>query len=141
MASNSHYTAKSLPFDTLRETTRSRTALPEYAVSKLCNILFTKELARGAGKGVTSYALHPGVIASDIWRTLPWPIRPLATLFMKSTDEGARTSLHCATSPDVADHDGRYYDADTRERHPSRLAQREDLARELWEKSEAWTKA
>lgn len=140
VSSNSHFQAKELPFDALRSPTKSATGLPEYAVSKLCNVLFTKELARGrAGAGVTSYALHPGVIASDIWRTVPFFLRPIAKLFMRSVEEGAKTTLYCATSPEVADHDGRYY-VDCRERRPSRLADDAALARELWERSEAWTR-
>jgi retinol dehydrogenase-12 len=57
---------------------------------------------------------------------------------MISPKQGARTTLHCATSPELAEHSGRYYD-ECREKQPSQLAQDEALARELWEKSEAWT--
>jgi NAD(P)-dependent dehydrogenase (short-subunit alcohol dehydrogenase family) len=140
VSSRAHYRPKRIDFGALRSSTKSATGLDEYGVSKLCNVLFTKELARGrAGKGVTSYALHPGVIASDIWRSVPWIVRPIVKLFMKSTEEGAETSLYCATSPEVADHDGRYYD-ECREKRPSRLADDEALARELWERSEEWTR-
>ncbi|MBX3205746.1 MAG: hypothetical protein KF764_11805, partial [Labilithrix sp.] len=98
-------------------------------------------LARGrAGDGVTSYAVHPGVIASDLWRSLPGFLQPVIKLFMKSNEEGAASSIHCATSPEVADHDGRYYDDDGSEKRGSRLANDAALATELWEKSEAWTK-
>ena len=91
----------------------------EYAVSKLCNVLFTQELARRlAGTGVTAYALHPGVVASDIWRRVPWPVRPLVTRRMLTVDEGARTSLYCATAPELAEVSGRYYEASA-EREPS----------------------
>lgn len=138
VASKSHYQAKSIDFDALRQPTRSVTGLPEYAVSKLANVLFTKELARGkAGGGIHSYALHPGVIASDVWRSVPWPFRSIMKRFMKTNEEGAQTTLYCATSPAVADHDGRYYD-DCAERRPSRLADDADLARTLWDKSAAW---
>ena len=51
---------------------------------------------------MTTYSLHPGVVASDVWRRIPWPIRPLVKLRMITNEEGARTTLHCATSPDVA---------------------------------------
>jgi len=139
VSSRSHYQARGIPFDDLRKPTLSRTGLPEYAVSKLCNVLFTKELARGrAGAGVHSYALHPGVIASDIWRELPALVRPLAKLFMKSTEDGAATTIWCASSDDVADHDGRYYD-NKREKRPSRVAEDATLAKRLWERSEEWT--
>ena len=107
-------------------------------MSKLCNVLFVKELARGrAGEGVHSYALHPGVIASDVWREVPWPFRSVMKMFMKTTEEGAQTSLYCATSPAVADHDGRYYD-DCKEVPCSKLADDPDLAKTLWQKSEEW---
>jgi NAD(P)-dependent dehydrogenase (short-subunit alcohol dehydrogenase family) len=135
-----HYKAKGIDFEAIRRPTRSITGLPEYSVSKLANVLFTRELSRRMGPGVRSYALHPGVVASDAWRRLPWPIRPLVKLRMISTEEGAKTSLYCATSPAVADHDGRYYD-DCREKEPSLVAQDARLARELWDKSAEFTGA
>ena len=139
VASKSHYDARGIDWDLLRKPTRTITALREYAVSKLCNVLFTRELARGkAGVGVRSYALHPGVIASEIWRRIPWPVRPLMLRRMKSVVEGAQTTLHCATSPEVEGQDGRYYD-DRHEKPPSRLSEDLLLAKTLWEKSEAWT--
>ena len=139
VSSKVHLKAKGIDWDALQKPTRTITTLAEYEVSKLCNVLFTKELARGrAGEGVKSYALHPGVIASDIWRKIPWPIRPLMLRGMKTVEQGAETSLYCATSPEVADHDGRYYD-DSRERPHSPLADDAALAEQLWEKSEAWT--
>src|SRR3984957_5040268 len=80
VASDAHYQAKGIDFGQLRRRTRAVTAMPEYAVSKLCNVLFSQELARRlAGTGVTSYSLHPGVVASDIWRRVPWPARRLVT--------------------------------------------------------------
>lgn len=125
-------------FEALRRPTRSWLGFPEYAVSKLCNVLFTRGLARGrAGPGVHSYAVHPGVVASDIWRKVPWPLRPLLPRRMLTPAQGALTSLYCATSPEVADHDGRYYDRE-REKEPSALSGDAALARELWERSAAW---
>src|SRR5258708_6161885 len=103
VASDSHYQAGGVDFDAVRRPTASVTGLPEYAVSKLCNVLFSQELARRVhGQGITTYALHPGVVASDIWRRVPWPIRPLIKLRMISPEEGAVTSLYCATSDSVA---------------------------------------
>jgi retinol dehydrogenase-12 len=141
VSSIGHYKAAGIDWDLVRKPTRTITSLREYQISKLCNVLFTRELSRGkAGAGVKSYSLHPGVIASDIWRQVPWPIRPLMLRGMKSVEEGAQTSLYCATSPEVADHDGRYYDS-CREKAPSRLSEDVLLAKTLWEKSEAWTSA
>jgi len=139
VSSRSHYAAKSIDWDALQEPTASITGLPEYGVSKLCNVLHAKELAtRLEGRGVTTYAVHPGTIASDVWRRVPWPIRPVLKLCLKSTAEGALTSIHCAASPDVAAESGLYYDT-CRVKRPSRLAHDGDLAVELRERSKAWS--
>ena len=88
VSSDAHYSAKGIDFEALRRRARGLTGLPEYAVSKLCNVLFTQELARRvAGTGVTTYALHPGVVASDIWRRVPWPVRPIVTRRMLSVTD------------------------------------------------------
>jgi retinol dehydrogenase 12 len=140
VSSDAHYQAKGVDFGAVRRPTRTRTGLREYAVSKLCNVLFTQELARrldGTG-GVWACALHPGVVASDMWRRVPWPVRVLMQRRMLSTQQGARTSVYCATAPEVAQASGRYYD-DCREREPSPVATAE-LGRRLWEQSEAWTR-
>jgi retinol dehydrogenase 12 len=85
---------------------------------------------------VTTYSLHPGTIASDVWREVPWPIRPLLKMRMRSPAEGARTSLYCATAPELGSDTGLYYD-DCRRREPSRHATPERAA-ELWERSDVW---
>ena len=140
VASDAHYQAKGVDFEAVRRPTAGITGLPEYAVSKLANVLFSQELARRVqGRGVTTYALHPGVVASDIWRRVPWPVRPLIKRRMLSAEQGASTSLYCATSDAVATASGRFYD-DSREREPSKVATPE-LARTLWEHSEAWLTA
>jgi NAD(P)-dependent dehydrogenase (short-subunit alcohol dehydrogenase family) len=140
VASDSHYQAKGISFEGLRYRTKSMTGLPEYAVSKLCNVLHADELGRRlAGTGVTAYALHPGVVASQIWRRVPWPVRPILTRRMLTTEQGARTSLYCATSAEVAGESGRYYDS-CRQAEPSKVATPE-LAARLWEFSEQWTAA
>ena len=140
VASDAHFQAPGVDFSVLRQPTRNWTGLPEYAVSKLCNVLFSQELARRmGGGGVTSYALHPGVVASDIFRRVPQPFRSLIKLFMISPELGARTSLYCAADPGLAGDSGRYYD-NCAEREPNRAATA-SLAARLWEQSEAWTAA
>jgi NAD(P)-dependent dehydrogenase (short-subunit alcohol dehydrogenase family) len=139
VASDAHYQASGVDFEAVRRRTASITGFPEYAVSKLANVLFSAELSRrAAGRGITTYALHPGVVASDIWRRVPWPIRPLLKLRMLSPEQGARTSLFCATSATVAAATGRFYD-DCREREPSKVATLE-LAGDLWERTRAWVR-
>ncbi|HEX3493362.1 MAG TPA: SDR family oxidoreductase [Streptosporangiaceae bacterium] len=138
VSSDSHYQAKGIDFTALRRRTRGITGLQAYAVSKLCNVLFAQELARRAeDRGITTYALHPGMVASEIWRRVPWPVRSLMTARMLTTEQGAATSLYCATSPEVAKQTGRFYD-NCREREPSAVAT-EQLGKILWERSEAWT--
>jgi NAD(P)-dependent dehydrogenase (short-subunit alcohol dehydrogenase family) len=136
VSSEGHYAAKGIDFEAVREPTRTRTGFPEYCVSKLANLLHAQELSRRLdGTGVTTYALHPGTVASDIWRRVPWPIRPLMKLRMRSPEEGAQTSIHCATAPELENESGRYYE-DSTDKRPSRHATHE-LAAELWERSEA----
>jgi NAD(P)-dependent dehydrogenase (short-subunit alcohol dehydrogenase family) len=142
VSSHSHYQARKLDWDKLQRPPGA-TGLSEYAVSKLCNVLFTKELARRvADRGITTYATHPGQVATPIWeRRLPKPAAWLfkKMMFMITPEEGAVSMLRCATSPDVAGETGLYYDQHGRPKFPSRVAQNDGLARELWVKSAAWT--
>ncbi len=140
VASAAHYQAKVLDWDAVREPTKTVTGLLEYERSKLANVLHAKELARRLEHtGITTYSLHPGVVASDVWRRVPAPFRWLMKQFMISNEDGAETTLHCATAQNIASHSGRYYDG-CQEKQPSALALDASLARELWERSEAWTK-
>ena len=138
VSSKAHHGARGIDFDSLRRPATLRSAFACYEVSKLCNVLHAAELARRYGpQGLHSYALHPGVLATGVWRHVPQPARSLMKLFMKPEHEGADTSLLCAVGSEVAEHNGRYYD-DCREVEPSALAQDRELAAELWRRSEAW---
>lgn len=136
VSSDSHYSPKGIDWEAVTRPTKSVTGMPEYGVSKLCNVLHAQELARRE-TGVVTASLHPGVIASDIWRRVPFPFRNLMKLFMKSVEDGARTSIHCATAPDLAS--GAFY-VDSREKAPNRVAT-PALAAELWARSEEWVAA
>jgi NAD(P)-dependent dehydrogenase (short-subunit alcohol dehydrogenase family) len=137
VSSIGHYRAKGIDYEAIHRRTKSFTGLPEYSVSKLGNVLHAQELARRLdGDGVTTYSLHPGAIASDVWRQVPWPVRPLIKRRMQSPAEGARTSLYCATSPELANESGHYYD-DCRRKEPSAVATPQ-LAAELWDRSATW---
>ena len=138
VASRAHTRVSGINFDAVQKPTIGKAGLPEYGVSKLANVLFSAELGRRlAGTGVATYSLHPGVVASDVWRELPQPFRALAKLFMISVEEGAATTIYCATSPDVAEQTGLYYDKSS-VKEPSRVGQDRLLAAELWKRSEAW---
>jgi len=138
VASKAHYRARGIDWQAVRQPTRTTTALEEYGVSKLANVLFSAELGRRlADSGVTTYSLHPGVVATEVWRSVPWPFGWLLKLALISPEKGARTTLHCATSPGAAAETGLYYD-ECRLKTPSRVARDPELARTLWERSEQW---
>lgn len=138
VASTAHRQARGIDFSALRSRTASITGLPEYAVAKLANVLFAAELARRLqGSGVTAYSLHPGVVGSDVWRGLPWPLPALVKPFMLSNQEGAATSLYCATAPECATQSGLYYDR-CQIVSPSRVARDAQLAQRLWQASQEW---
>jgi NAD(P)-dependent dehydrogenase (short-subunit alcohol dehydrogenase family) len=140
VASGAHYNASGIDFEAVRRPTRTITGMREYSVSKLANVLHARELARRLdGAGVTTYALHPGVIASDIWRKVPRPARAVMKRRMDSPRNGARTSVYCAAAPELADETGLYYD-ECAPRQPG-SAVTASLAAELWQRSEAWVAA
>jgi NAD(P)-dependent dehydrogenase (short-subunit alcohol dehydrogenase family) len=140
VASAAHYKAKAIDWDAMNRRTRSVSGMREYAQSKLSNVLFTKELARRLeGTGVTTYAVHPGVVATNVWRRVPAPVRWLIKKFMITPEQGAESSLRCATAPELASQTGRYYDVGGKEKAPNRLADDVELASTLWTKSAQWT--
>jgi retinol dehydrogenase 12 len=141
LASRAHIRTNGIDWDACQKPTKSLLGLKEYANSKLANVLFSAELARRlSGTNVSTYSLHPGVVASDIWRAIPWPLSVLVKRNMLSTEDGAKTSLYCAISPDVATETGLYYDK-SQVKTPSTLGQDKALAAELWRRSEQWIKS
>jgi len=138
VSSVGHLSAKAIDWSVLeRRSSPKRSRFGDYAVTKLMNVLHAKELARRlAGTRVTTYALHPGGVASNIWRSVPQPLRWIIMLFLMSNEEGAKTQLWCATAPELASETGRYYDKG-REARCNPLANDEALARELWARTEA----
>jgi dehydrogenase/reductase SDR family protein 13 len=139
VASAAHYRVKKIDWDALREPARTRTAFHEYGVSKLANVLFTEELARRLdGKPVTTYAVHPGAVATDVWRQVPAPIAWVIKKLMLSPAQGARGVVRCAADPTLASDSGKYYNRE-QEKRASRLAGDVPLAAELWRKSAEWT--
>ncbi|HEY5922378.1 MAG TPA: SDR family NAD(P)-dependent oxidoreductase [Kofleriaceae bacterium] len=138
VASGNHRKARGIDWEAVRRPTESVSGLPEYGVSKLANVLFSAELSRRlADAGVTSYAVNPGRVASNIWQRVPWPIRPLFKLTMRSTTDGARSTVLAATAKDVDS--GRYYGAGGDEEVPSAPARDAALAGDLWHHSLLWT--
>ena len=111
-----------------------------YGHSKLANVLFSNELARRwKDTGVTSNALNPGNVRSRITRNNTMlnllHQSPFARLIIMSEEDGARTSIHVATSDELEGVSGRYFEK-VREVSPNKATRDEEAARHLWEVSE-----
>ncbi len=116
-----------------------------YCRAKLCNVLFTRELARRlAGTGVTATCFHPGFVASrfgDEGRGIGrFALGVAKALVAVPPERGAATLVHLAVSPEVEGRSGGYY-ARERAATPSRAAQDDATARRLWALSAAMTGA
>lgn len=134
VSSGNHFDPRGLDLGATRVPTQSRTGLREYGVSKLCNVLFTAELRRRF-PDLEAVAVNPGRIASDIWRSVPRPLRALlpTLLRMGTVETGAATLVQASEIPlDAAT----LYFHKLAPKEPSPLARREDLAAELWAFSE-----
>lgn len=122
---------------------RGYSGMKGYARSKLANILFTYELARRLSKyEVTANALHPGHIATDIWRTNFSIIGPVLkwvmSFFALSPEEGADNTIYLASSPEVEGLTGKYFVK--REAVPSSpISYDKNVAQRLWEISAGLT--
>jgi NAD(P)-dependent dehydrogenase (short-subunit alcohol dehydrogenase family) len=139
-ASDAHKTAQ-FDLDDL-QMTKNYTSFQAYSRSKLANILFTRELAHQVkGTGLTVNCLHPGFVASrfgDEAGGIVSHMIGLAKILAISPEEGAKTIIHLATSPDVAAMNGEYF-YKSRRAKPARAGRDDALARMLWEKSVALT--
>ena len=121
-------------FDDLQNEKNYR-SLAAYSNSKLANVLFTYELARRLGASqVTANCLHPGVIATNLFRALPKPIGALFKLVTLSPEKGARTSVYLASSAEVEGVTGKYFVKKSATR-TSAASYNEDTARRLWDES------
>ena len=138
VASEAHYQAKDLDLARMHDETGALPAMGEYARSKLGNVLHAKALAkRLEGTGVTTYSLHPGVVATDVWRAIPKVIAWIPKLFMLSEEDGAKTQLYCAMDPSLGSTSGKYYDK-SKEKTPSPLALDDALAEKFVTQCRTW---
>jgi NAD(P)-dependent dehydrogenase (short-subunit alcohol dehydrogenase family) len=134
-ASDAH-TGGALDLDDL-QSERSFRAMRTYSTSKLCNVLFTRELAKRETE-ITATCFHPGLVRTGwgkndglLYRIGLTAISP----FMRSPERGARSLVWLALSDEAAGLDGVYVQ-DEKVRAPSAAAQDDMLAAALWEVSE-----
>ncbi len=138
VASNAHRGAR-LDFDDLQNR-RNYVGFPVYSKSKLCNILFNRELSRRLnGSGITANALHPGFVATrfgddsgGIMRTVLKVAKPIGAI---SPEEGAQTIIYLASSPQVEGVSGEYF-YECKPTTPTAEARNDEDALRLWEISE-----
>jgi retinol dehydrogenase 14 len=137
VASNAHTTG-GVDFDDLQGM-RSYSGGRAYSQSKLANVLFTYQLAgRLRGSAVTANVLHPGVVRTSFGAEDPARIQrllvPLLRLVMKSPAQGAATSIHLASAPELEQVSGRYF-ANRRPTRSSARSYDQAVAARLWEAS------
>ena len=140
LASIAHKSTRELNFDDLNYEKEGYGGWKSYSRSKYCNILFTNELAkRLKGTGITANAVHPGGVRTEIaekdanWYTkLGWIVmKP----FMITVEDGAKTSIYLASSPDVEGETGGYW-VKCKKHFSNRPSQDEANWKSLWKKSE-----
>jgi retinol dehydrogenase-14 len=112
-----------------------------YARTKLANILFTKELARRLNEaglsGITANAVNPGGVQTAIFRHARKAFKYMimvSQFFFKTPEVGAQPSIHLCVSEEVEGKTGLYW-TDCKPTKTSKLAEDEDVAKQLWEKS------
>jgi NAD(P)-dependent dehydrogenase (short-subunit alcohol dehydrogenase family) len=135
-ASDAH-TAGRLDLDDL-QSERSYSAMRVYGTSKLCNILFTRELARREPE-LRANCFHPGVVRTGFGKNENGIWKVLTTIggpFLRSPERGARSLVWLATSDEGGHLTGEYVENETVS-EPSAAAQDPDFARGLWERSAA----
>ncbi len=137
VSSTAHYGA-SLDLDKIKgERGMGTGGLGAYGRSKLALVLFTYELARRLeGNGVTANCLHPGAVRTHIWAHAGAlsPLTRLASQFMLSPEDGAKTQVYLASSAEVEGVTGKYFEKSTQKRS-SRASYDEAMAGRLWDLS------
>lgn len=137
VASEAHRFAK-FDLDDLHSK-RGYSSMRVYGASKLANILYTNELARRfSGEDLRVWSLHPGAVATRLGANnggIAKLLLPVLALFFKTPDQGAETSIHLCSEPNLDAPNGTYF-ANKRPKSISALARDERVAARLWEESE-----
>lgn len=136
--SSAAHVGSRLDFDNLQNE-RGYASWKAYSQSKLMNLYFTYELARRLqGSNLTANALHPGFVATNFGKSNGGIFRPIFRLFQVaaiSPQEGAKTSVYLASSPQVAEVTGKYFIKE-KPVSSSRISYDQEIAHRLWQVSE-----
>ncbi|GAC1443726.1 MAG: SDR family oxidoreductase [Vulcanimicrobiaceae bacterium] len=127
--SSAAHNAGRLAWDDLERTRRYR-GFAAYAQSKLALNLYTREFAVRYPH-IAANAVHPGAIATDVWRGLPAIVRGVLGRALPDASRGAVPLVRLAASDDVRGRSGRYFDR-LRETAPSKASRNDDDARRLF---------
>lgn len=135
--SDGHFYCKAIQWDDL-QLMRNWDAGASYCLVKLCNVLFTRELAkRGAADGIVTHAFHPGVVGSNFTSHVPDSTRAyMATLEAQTPEAGAQPLIWLATSDEAGTMTGLYWNKAVAE-EPNALALDDSNATRLWTESAA----
>jgi retinol dehydrogenase-12 len=135
VASEAHRMVSGIDFDDV-EGKKSYRPFRNYSQSKLANILFTRELARRLeGSGVTANCLHPGFVATNFTSGEGWTFRlfqAMARVFAITPEQGAKTTIFLASSPEVEGVTGGYF-AKSKLAKTTAAGRDDEAARRLWE--------
>ncbi|TPX30248.1 hypothetical protein SmJEL517_g06150 [Synchytrium microbalum] len=143
ISSVGHENATGIPYeklfgDKVPKTQSTTEAFGSYCVSKLANIYYSRWIGQQIkGSGITTYALHPGAVATGIWKEVPSVLRWMIKLFMLTEEQGARTILYCAVDEKAGKETGLYYE-DCSIKATSALGSDDTKAVELVETSGKW---
>jgi WW domain-containing oxidoreductase len=132
---------KTLEFERMPLNRNNFKFMVAYGQAKLCNVLFANELQRRYGnQGMTACSLHPGtLVTTEIGRgsILMSILMKVISPFTKTPNQGAATSVFCATHEPVEDLQGKYF-SDCQNVRSSKDANDPATAKRLWELSEQW---
>jgi len=159
LSSSAHNAAGTFPFDDWKSAGSADQSFSIYARSKLANLYFAQELAKKlkaeaeeeskkTGKPITDFlvtcnALHPGVVTTGLWRTVPCRSCCCFSCFACccgciDEEAGAKTQIFCAINKDLNEVTGKYFDL-CQQKYTSQLSKQEAVQTKLWELSEEWT--
>jgi len=145
LSSNGHKYTPHLDLNDLNWEKNKYSEAYAYAQSKLCNVLFTKELHRKlSDTDITVFSVHPGVVATNLTRHKPYIeyvfrlLMPIfLTYFIKSPKDGAQTSIYCCVE-NIENLSGEYF-SECRQTASHKWTYDEGYQKKLWEISEELT--